>query len=301
MNAQITISPRAWIELLLLSLLWGGSFLANSLALREVGVFTIVAVRVLGAALVLWAYVLLRGLDIPRGPRVWAAFLAMGLLNNVIPFSLIVWGQQNMPSGLASILNASTAIFGVIVAAAVFADERLTMRKTLGVSLGFAGVATAVGLSALRELDLRSLAQLAVIGAALSYAFAGAFARGALKGLTPQVAAAGMTSCSALFMVPAALLLDGVPNYGLAPATWAAFAYLAVMATALAYLLYYRVLAMAGSGNLMLVTLLVAPVAIALGTIVLGEDLRPQAYAGFALLTLGLFVLDGRLFARRRL
>lgn len=111
-----------------------------------------------------------------------------------------------------------------------------------------------------------------------------------------------MTSCSALFMVPAALVLDGVPNTGLAPATWAAFAYLAVMATELAYLLYYRVLAaMAGSGNLMLVTLLVAPVAIALGTIVLGEDLRPQAYAGFALLTLGLIVLDGRLFARRRL
>lgn len=300
MNPQISMSTRAWGELLLLSLLWGGSFLAISFALREVEVFTVVAIRVAGAAIVLWSYVLLRGLALPRGPRIWGAFLVMGLLNNVIPFSLIVWGQQYIPSGLASILNASTAIFGVIVAAAVFADERLTARKSIGVTLGFAGVATAIGLSALRDLDLRSLAQLAIIGAALSYAFAGAFARGALKGLTPQVAAAGMTSCSALFMVPAALLLEGVPGAALAPATWAALAYLAVVATALAYLLYYRVLAVAGSGNLMLVTLLVAPVAIALGALVLGEELRPEAHAGFALLAAGLIVLDGRLIARLR-
>ncbi|MGB5560042.1 MAG: DMT family transporter [Paracoccaceae bacterium] len=300
MNAQITIPARAWGEILLLSLLWGGSFLAISFALREVGVFTVVAIRVLGAALVLWAYVLARGLALPRSPRVWGGFLVMGLLNNVIPFSLIVWGQQNIPSGLASILNASTAIFGVIVAAAVFADERLTARKAVGVSLGFVGVATAIGLSALHEFDLRSLAQLAIIGAAISYAFAGAWARIALKGLTPQVAAAGMTSCAALFMVPTALLLEGAPSLSHAPATLAALAYLAVVATALAYLLYYRVLAVAGSGNLMLVTLLVAPVAIALGAIVLGEELPRQAYAGFALLAVGLIVLDGRLLARFR-
>ncbi len=289
------MSPRAWVELLVLSFLWGGSFMANSIALREVGVFTVVAFRVMGAAAVLWLYVLSRGLEVPGAPRIWAAFLVMGLLNNVIPFTLIVWGQQIIPSGLASILNASTAIFAVIVAAAVFADERLTLRKAIGVSLGFAGVATAIGLSALRELDLRSLGQLAVVGASVSYAFATVFARRAMKGLTPQVAAAGMTSCSALFMVPTALLLDGAPKAGLLPETWAAVAYLAVMATAFAYLLYYRVLAMAGSGNLSLVTLLIVPFAIALGVIFLGEELRTQAYAGFALLTVGLIVLDGRL------
>jgi len=300
MNAQITIPARVWGEILLLSLLWGGSFLAISFALREVGVFTIVAIRVLGAALVLWAYVFIRGLELPRAPGVWAGFLVMGLLNNVIPFSLIVWGQQNIPSGLASILNASTAIFGVIVAAAFFADERLTARKATGVTLGFLGVATAIGLSSLQELNLRSLAQLAIIGSSISYAFAGAWARTVLKGLTPQVAAAGMTSCAALFMVPVALLLEGPPSLSHMPATWAALAYLAVMATATAYLLYYRILVVAGSGNLMLVTLLVAPVAIALGTIVLGEDLRPQAYMGFALLAFGLIILDGRLIARLR-
>ena len=300
MSAQITIPARAWGELLLLSLLWGGSFLAISFALREVDVFTVVAIRVAGAALVLWAYVLLRGLALPRAPQIWVAFLVMGLLNNIIPFSLIVWGQQNIPSGLASILNASTAVFGVIVAAACFADERLSARKVIGVTLGFLGVATAIGLSSLKQFDIRSLSQLAIMGASVSYAFAGAWARVAFKGLTPQVAAAGMTSASALFMLPTALLVEGPPDLSLTPQTWAALAYLAVMATALAYLLYYRVLAVAGSGNLMLVTLLVAPVAIALGAIVLGEDLRPQAYAGFALLALGLIVLDGRILARLR-
>ncbi len=300
MNAQMTIPARAWGEILMLSVLWGGSFLAISFALREVGVFTVVASRVLGAALVLWVYVFLRGLALPRGWRLWSAFVLMGLLNNVIPFSLIVWGQQNIPSGLASIINASTAIFGVLVAAVVFADERLTARKAIGVTLGFLGVATAIGLSTLQSLDLRSLSQLAIVGSSISYAFAGAFGRTSFRGLAPQVAAAGMTSCSAAFMVPTALILEGPPDLTLAPVTWVALAYLAVVATALAYLLYYRVLAVAGSGNLMLVTLLVAPVAIALGAIVLREELRPQAYAGFALLAIGLIVLDGRLLARLR-
>ncbi len=294
MTPQATISARAWVELLLLSLLWGGSFLSISVALREFGVFTVVAIRVLGAAAVLWAYVLIRGLPLPRG-RIWVAFLVMGLLNNVIPFSLIVWGQQNIASGLASIINASTAIFGVLVAAAVFADERLTPRKAIGVSLGFLGVVTAIGLSSLQSLDLRSLSQLAIVGSSISYAFAGAFARSAFKGVAPPVTAAAMTTCSAAFMVPVALTLEGIPSLPQASGTWAALGYLAVMATAAAYLLYYRVLAVAGSGNLMLVTLLVAPVAIALGSIVLGEDLRPQAYAGFALLAVGLVILDGRL------
>lgn len=300
MNAQMTIPARAWAEILMLSLIWGASFLAISFALREIGVFTIVTMRVLGAATVLWVYVLARGLALPREPRIWGAFLVLGLLNNVAPFCLIVWGQQNIPSGLTAILNASTAIFGVIVAAAVFADERLTPRKALGVSLGFMGVAVAIGISSLKSFDLRSLSQLAIIGSSMSYAISGAFARKTLTGLPPQVAAAGMTTCATVLMLPVAYLTEGMPTLDYSAATWAALTHLAIIATALAYLLYYRVLAVAGSGNLMLVTLLVAPVAIVLGAVILSEDLRPAAYLGFALLALGLVVLDGRLLGRAR-
>jgi drug/metabolite transporter (DMT)-like permease len=169
---QISVSPRAWIDIGLLALLWGASFLAIKLGLGELPVLTLVAHRVFWAALVLWAYVLWRGLDLPRGARVWGAFLVMGVLNNAIPFGLMAWGQQFIETGLTSIFNAATAVFGVLVAAMVFADERLTARRLLGVLLAFVGVAVAIGLDALARFDIRSAAQLAVLGGALSYAVA---------------------------------------------------------------------------------------------------------------------------------
>jgi drug/metabolite transporter (DMT)-like permease len=236
---------------------------------------------------------------VPRDARVWGAFLVMGLLNNVIPFGLMAWGQLHIETGLTSILNATTAIFGVIVAALVFADERLTIRKAIGVGMGFAGVATAIGLEAFASFDLRSTAQLAVLAGTFSYALAGSWARARLGHLPPVVAAAGMLTGSTVILLPAALLLDGPVSFDLHGPTWAAIAYYSLIATAGAYLLYYRVLAVAGSGNLMLVTLLIPPVAIILGAVVLGEELHPRAYAGFALLALGLLVLNGTIWPRR--
>ena len=291
------MSSQAWVEMALLAVIWGGSFLSIRLALNEIPVMTAVAHRVFWAMLVLWAYILLRKLPVPRSLRIWAAFLVMGLLNNVIPFVLMAWGQLHIETGLTSILNATTAIFGVVVASVVFADERLTLNRAVGVVLGFFGVATAIGLENLANFDIRSTAQLAVLAGTLSYAFAGAWARRMLSGLRPQVASAGMLTGSALVMVPLAIAVDGTPSFQLSTTAWGAIGYYAVIATACAYLLYYRILAMAGSGNLMICTLLVAPVAIILGAVVLGEELAPRAYAGFALLALGLLVLDGRILA----
>jgi len=253
-----------------------------------------VAHRVGWAALILWGVVALRRLPLPRDPRIWGAFLVMGLLNNVIPFSLMAWGQLHIETGLTSILNAATAIFGVLVAAIVFADERLTLRRVTGVTLGFLGVATAIGIEALAGFDLRSLAQLAILAGTLSYALGGAWARRTMGGLPPMVAAAGMLSGASLVMIPAAWTIDGPITLDLAPRTQLAIGYYAVIATAFAYVLYYRVLAMVGSGNLMLCTLLIPPVAIVLGVIVLGETLHPSAYLGFALLAAGLIVLNGK-------
>lgn len=291
---QKTISPQAWATLLLLSLIWGGSFLSVRVALDELPPLTSVAHRVTWAMLALWAFVLFRRMPIPTQPRVWGAFLIMGLLNNVIPFSLMAWGQLFIETGLTSILNAATAIFGVAAAAIFFADERLTARRAIGVSLGFFGVATAIGLQSLLAFDLRSLAQLAVIGGTISYALAGIWARKTLSGLTPQVAAAGMLTGSTVIMVPLAWMLDGPITLDLHPRTWAAIGYYALIATALAYMLYYQVLAMAGSGNLMLCTLLVAPVAIVLGAVVLGESLPLRAYVGFVILGAGLVILNSK-------
>ncbi|MGX9354293.1 DMT family transporter [Roseobacteraceae bacterium S113] len=299
MTRQTSLSNRAWAELMLLGLIWGGSFLSIRVALDEIGPLTSVLHRVGWAALVLWAVVLVRGIALPRSARIWGAFLVMGLLNNMIPFALMAWGQLHIESGLTSIFNAATAIWGVLIAALFFGEEHLSRRKLVGVCIGFAGVATAIGLDNLMRFDIRSLAQLAILGGTLSYAFAGVWARKHLTGLAPELAAAGMLTGGLVLVLPLTLLVEGAPRLDLAPITWLAIGYYALIATAFAYLLYYRVLAMAGSGNLMLVTLLIPPVAIVLGAWVRAESLPPQAYGGFALLALGLIVLDGRVFARR--
>ena len=300
MTQQHSLSGRAWAELLLLSLFWGASFLSIRIALDEVGPFTSVAHRVLWGGVVLWAYVFWRRFPLPRRPSIWAAFFVMGALNNVIPFTLMAWGQLFIESGLTSILNASTAIFGVFVAAMVFKDERLTANRFIGITLGFFGVLVAIGVENLAQFDPRSLGQLAVVGGALSYALAGSWARVTLSDMRPEVAAAGMVGASTVMMLPLAYVIEGPMSFDLAPRTWIAILYYAVFATAGAYLLYYRVLAMAGSGNLMLCTLIIPPIAILLGAIFLEETLTSQAYWGFLILALGLVVLDGRIFKRFR-
>ncbi|HSG36909.1 MAG TPA: DMT family transporter [Paracoccaceae bacterium] len=300
MTEQKTLSLQGWLLLFALSIIWGGSFLSNRVVLEEVPVLTVVAFRVSAAAILLWIWVFSRRLPLPKGGKRWALIALSGVLNNVVPFTLIVWGQQHIPSGLAGILNSTTVIFTVLLAALVFADERLTLRKLTGVVLGFVGVSLAVGFSSLRHLDPFSLGQLAVVGATMSYAVAGVVGRFSMAGVRAEVGAAATLTASSLIMVPLALSLEGVPNVDLAPATWAGLLYLGVMASAVAYLLFYRILMMAGAGNLSLVTLLIAPIAIILGAIVYGETLAPNAYLGFAVIAFGLLVIDGRLFRRAR-
>lgn len=298
-TVQKSLSPRAWADLFLLAALWGGVFFSNRIALNEIGPITLVAHRTLWAALLLWALIMIRGLQIPRSPGLWGAFLMMGLLNNLIPFSLLNFAQLTIESGLASIFNAATAFFGVLLAALFLPDERLTLRKAVGVAIGFLGVATAIGLAHLTTFDPRSLAQIAALLATLSYGFAGIWGRKRLADCAPTVAAAGMLTCSALLSLPLAFFVEGPLTLDLSAPTWASIAYGAALGTAGAYLLYYRLLATAGSGNLLLVTLLVPPFAILLGTLFLGETLHPRAFTGFALLALGLLVLDGRLWRRK--
>lgn len=288
----------AWATLSALALIWGGSFLAFALILREVPVFSLVANRVMWGCLVLWIVVLV--MRIPRpNLRQWSILFVMGGLNNAIPFSLIAWGQTHIESGLASILNGTTAIFTFLLAALFFADERLTPRKSVGVAFAFVGVCVIIGLDALRSFDLRSLAQMSLLGACLSYALAAVWGRAKIKGLHPIMAATGMLTAATTIMVPLALLVDGRFRYDLSVTTLGAMAFLSVPATALAYLLYYRGLRQAGSANLSLVTLLVPPMAVIWGALVLDERLASSAYAGFGLIALGMIIIDGRLLNRK--
>lgn len=233
-----TMAPRASAELMLLAGIWGASFFSIAVAQSEIGPVTVVLHRVGWAALLLWLVVLAARLPVPRGWRAWGAFLVMGCFNNVIPFTLMSWGQTRIESGLVSILNAMTAPLGVLVAALLLADERLTWRRLAGVLIAFAGALVIIGPDRLGALDPRALGQWAVLAGALSYALASCWAKLHLRGLPPLVAAAGMLTGSTAVMVPLVLLSEGVPSLDLAAPTWAAIAYYAVFATAGAYLLY---------------------------------------------------------------
>jgi len=288
------IPPLVWALLAALALIWGTSFLSNRAALTGTGFLTTVTFRVTGGALALWLWVALRRLPLPGDPRYLIRFLIMGALNNAIPFSLIVWGQQHIDSGLAAILNASTALFGVLVAAAVFPDEPLTKRRLSGVVLGFAGVVLAIGPEALSGFTLASAAQWAIIGASITYGFAGAYAKKAIIGLAPEVAAAGMLTGAVVWLAPAMLIVEGVPSFSYTPEVWAGLIWLALGCSALAYLIYYRILALAGAGNLSLVTLLIPPVAILAGAAVYHERLGAHALWGFAVLAAGLWLTNSK-------
>lgn len=285
--------------LLTLAAVWGGSFFFAEVALREVPPLTITLHRVFWAVPLLALVLRIRRIPLPRAPRLWGAYLLMGALNNAIPFSLIFWGQTRIDSSLASILNATTAMFGAVVAGLLLRDEPLTGRKIAGALLGLAGVAWIMGPEALRRFDPANLAQLAVLGAALSYAFAGVWAKTALSGQPPLMNAFGMVAGSSLLMIPLVWLVDGAPELRLSGEVWAALLGLSTLSTVLAYGLYFAILARAGAANLLLVTLLIPPFAIALGVLFLGERLGGQTLTGFAIIALGFAVTDGRLFTGR--
>ncbi len=286
--------------LVLLATVWGGSFFAGKIALAELPPMTIALHRVVWAAPVLGLLLWLRGTPLPTAPRIWGGYLVMGALNNAIPFSLIFWGQTRIDVGLAAILNGTTAMLAAVVAGLLLADEPLTGRKIAGAALGLAGVAAIMGPGVLGGFDPTNLAQLAILGGALSYAFAGVWGKTALAGQPPLANACGMLLGSSVLLVPLVVLVDGPPQLVLAPQTWAALASLALLSTALAYTLYFQILRRAGAANLLLVTLLVPPVAIALGVVFLGERMGPEAWVGFGIIAAGFAVTDGRLLDRVR-
>ena len=299
--STVRMTGQVWGLLLGLSILWGGSFFFIAVIVRELPPFTITALRVSLAALVLVPVLHLLGRRLPRDPMLWRAFATVSLLNNIIPFILIVWAQSQIPSGLASILNATTPIWTALVAHMLTLDEKLTVNRVIGVLLGFAGVAAMLGPDLLSGLGHNVPAQCAVLLATLSYAFSGVYGRRFRRlGVEPMVVAGGQLTCASLMAIPLALLVDRswtLPMPSLE--VIAALLGLAVLSTALAYVIFFRVMAAAGS-NVNLVTLLVPVSAILLGVLVLGETLEPRHYLGIVVIALGLAAIDGRLLARLR-
>jgi drug/metabolite transporter (DMT)-like permease len=295
---QATMTARNWTQLLFLGVIWGGSFFFARIAVAEIPPLTLVLFRVAIAALALHLYLAARGpsfqLAIPHAAR----FFLLGLLNNVIPFSLIFAGQIELGAGIASVLNATTPFWTVIIANMVTSDEKLSWNKVAGILLGIAGTAVMIGPGLLVGMGGPVWAKFALVGASLSYAFAVIYAK-RFRGIPPTIVATGQLTASAIMVVPVVLAVSGSANlFAASPHVWAAIFALALLSTAFAYILYFNIIASAGATNASLVTLVVPVSAILLGALFLGERLELFEVAGMALIGLGLVTIDGRLLRR---
>ncbi len=290
-----TMGPAEWAMLVFLGIVWGGSFFFYAVAVKALPTFTIVFLRVSLGSMGLWLAAWATGLLSFRRPGLWRNFLIMGLINNAIPFSLIAWGQREVASGLAAILNAATPFFTVLAANMLTADEKLSWNRMAGAVIGLTGVAAMMGADIPGTQEGSLLSQLAIVGASVSYAFASVFGR-RFATIPPLITAAGQTAGSSLILLPVMLVID-MPWRLSSPSVdiWLAIAGLAVLCTSLAYILYFTILKRAGATNIVLVTFLVPASAILLGIVFLGETLGIHHVVGMATIAAGLALIDGRL------
>ena len=291
------MSITQWLLLIVLSLLWGASFLFIGVATHELPPFTIVLVRVGLAAVVLTPLVYAFGLRLPRELRDWRPFAVMAVLNNIIPFLLIVRGQQVIASGLASVLNATTPLFAVLLARLLVPEEKVAANKILGVLAGIAGVAILIGPEALLGRTSTVAGMLCVLGAAFSYGLSAVWGR-RFSSTPPLVTACTQLLCSTAMLTPAALILDR-PWALAVPSQAAIFSLvaLAVLSTALAFIVFFRIMAVSGPTNAMLVTLLVPVSATLFGAVFLDEPILARQLLGASVISLSLILIDGRALA----
>lgn len=300
----MTQSPKldgtGWLLIGILSILWGGAFFLIEVGLRSYPPITLVFMRLALAVPPMWFAMRFMGERLPKEPRIWGLLAIVGALNCALPFILFFWGQQYLDSGYASILNATTPLWGVITAHFLTSDEKATPARIIGVLIGMAGIVVMVGPEAMKGLSNNLLAQLACIISTIFYSFAAIYGRRLSQTeLTPMAVATGQTMMAALMMVPIVAVMDQ-PWTMAAPRLDSTLAgiTLAIFSTALAYTLYFRLIDRSGASNAQLVAFLMPILAVILGIAFLGESLSGGQIAGAALIAVGLVILDGRLVAR---
>ena len=286
-----------WLLLVFLSVLWGGSFFFVGVAVHEVPALTLVFFRVAIAAAALLVLVRVLGHALPRGGAAWLPFVIMAILNNIIPFLMITIGQKQIASGLASVLNATTPLWTVVIAHVFTQDEKLTLNRAIGVIIGICGVAVLMGPKALTGEVSSLFGMLCVIAGTVSYGFAGLWGR-RLRATPPLVTAACQLIASSLLLLPVAAVVDNTWALPLpSTASIVSIIGLALLSTALAYIVFFHIMQVSGPTNVMLVTLLIPVSAVFLGTYVLGEVLTARQFAGAAVIGSALVIFDGRLLS----
>lgn len=295
MAAAPRMTAQEWVLLTFLSFLWGGSFFLSAVAIKEIAPFTLAFARMALAATALAAVAFAAGLRFPKDAATWGTYSIMGAVMSAVPFSLIYYGQTQISGGLASILNATTPLFALVLAHIFTRDEKITAQRLLGVLVGLGGAIVIIGPAALVESGSRVAAQLAVLGAAMCYGTASVYGK-RFRGSSPVVTACGQLTAGAVFLMPMALVADTPLSHPLPGLiSIACVVALALFSTALAFMVYFRILTRAGATNVTLVTLLVPVSAILLGAMILGETLEPRHLGGLVLIACGLIIIDGRL------
>ncbi|HWQ15684.1 MAG TPA: DMT family transporter [Roseiflexaceae bacterium] len=276
-----------------LGAIWGAAFMLIKIAVAEIPPAALVAVRLALAVAILLGVLYARGLRLPLGRRLWRDFVLMGVIGVVLPFMLISWGQQHIPSGVTAILNATIPLFSVLLAYVWTREERLGGLKLAGLIVGFAGVVLAVGSGGLSLASAGTQGQLAVLAAAGCYAVSGMYGRRAFQGMAPLVPASGQLLAGALVMVALLPLLGGLPATLPSAGALAALLALAVFPTAMAYILFYWIMDHIGATRTSTVTYLIAPFGLLFGALFLHERVGPGVIGGLALVILGILLANG--------
>jgi drug/metabolite transporter (DMT)-like permease len=292
---DVQMDARDWSRLVFLSVLWGATFFFTSLALRELPPLTLVFLRLSIATLILLPIIWLHKIKLPSSIAGWQPYAVMALINNVIPFSLIVMAQTYIPSGMASVLNATTPVFTVLVAAA-FGDERLILRRVVGVLLGLTGVIVLRGFAFEIDSD-QTIGILLSLGATVSFGFSALWATRKLTGKPPLATATFQLMSASVMMFCLAVVFDRPWQLEMpGGVTWSAILGLASLSTALAFIVFFQIIIRSGASTVMLVTLLVPVSAILLGYFILGEYIATREIIGALIIGSALLVMDGRIF-----
>jgi drug/metabolite transporter (DMT)-like permease len=281
------MNARQFLILLVLGLIWGASFLFIKVAVVTIPPFTVAFGRTALAALILYVVLRYRGLKLGSWGHLWGAFLVLGLFNGAIPYTLITWAEIHIDSGLAAILNALMPLFTVLLAHFFTRDEKLNWMKVIGIFLGFLGILALIGPAVLKGLGTHVIGQLAVVGAALCYAMAAIYGR-RLKEIPPLVSATGQLIGAALLTLPLSFIIDKPWQLSVTLLSLGALACLSLLGTALAYILYYYLLARIGATNVSLVTYLLPITGVFWGALLLGERLHWSAFLALVLILAGI-------------
>ena len=285
--------------LLILGTIWGSSYMFIKVIVAEAPAFTLVAGRLTLAAIIMWGILRTRGLSLPRSRRIWRAYAVLGLLGAAIPYSLISWGEQYISSGLASLLQATTPIFTVILAHFLTDDERVTIPKIIGVIIGFVGVGIlmlsdpSLRLGSVQATGLRVnlLGQLAIVGSSLCYALTAIYIRSRLQGQPPLVSATGQLTMGMVYMLPASLLIDRPFDLSPSLPALASWLGLTLLGTVVAYVIYFTLFERTSATFVTMVTYIIPVNGLLLGALVLNEQLNVTMLGSLALILLGVLLV----------